>query len=482
MKRIYAIASLYAKEMNLLEEQQAEFISSKESYVNTPDKEDAADDRPYQVVNGIALYSIKGKMLASGNMFTRFFGVATYDAITDALSQMAQDDEVKEILASVDTPGGSVAGISDVAEAWGRVNAIKPITVHAPGTLASAGVWLTSPSTKIYASETSDVGSIGVILQHVSYEEQLKREGIKVTEIKSSPKKAIGSPAKDLSAEDIETLEKQVMESDALFKKQMYTARPGLVAEATTGEIFSAAEALRLGLVDGISSYSKVFEQLSASADSNNHNSYTEDFSMKRKVTAAMAEAAITAGASPDQLEIVSQAEYDALTTDNGAEKTALEILVEKLEATSDEDKPGVQAEIDALQSEEGGDSSTAEIDAQVSALQDELAVATAQVASLTTELETTKASLAAANDSPLRVFAEDRMTTMRIALNLTAVDFSGFSMDSFITEYTAMDTMFKKNFKAGGHKPASKATGEAEVKKSNVTNIDQARFSATGL
>ena len=483
MRKVYAVSSLQYKEMDLLVDQEATFLLERESYVNTSDKEGAADDRPYQVINGIALYSVKGKMLSSGNIFTRFFGVATYDDITDALSQMAQDDEVVKILASVDTPGGSVSGLSDVAEAWGRVNAIKPITVHAPGTLASAGVWLTSPSTKIIASETADVGSIGVIMQHVSYEKQLDREGIKVTEIKSSSKKAIGSPAKDLSEADIIYLEKKVLESNGLFQKQIFTNRPKIVGEAMTGETFSASESLRLGLIDGISSYSKVFEQLSASADSDNQNSYTEVYGMKRKVTAAMAEAAITAGANPDNLEVISQKEFEALTPEEPTEKTALELLNEKLEAASDEDKEGILAEIAALETtDEGGDESTAVTDAQVAVLEGELAVALAQVDTLNQELVDVKAQLAASDDSPLRKFAEDRMSTMRIALNLTAVDFTGFEMGSFITEYSAVDAMFKKNFSAGGHKPKVKDASDPKPQKSNVTSLDQARFAATGL
>lgn len=204
---------------------------------------------------------------------------------------------------------------------------------------------------------------------------------------------------------------------------------------------------------------------------------------MKRKVTAAMAEAAITAGANPDNLEVISQKEFEALTPEEPTEKTALELLNEKLEAASDEDKEGILAEIAALETtDEGGDESTAVTDAQVAVLEGELAVALAQVDTLNQELVDVKAQLAASDDSPLRKFAEDRMSTMRIALNLTAVDFTGFEMGSFITEYSAVDAMFKKNFSAGGHKPKVKDASDPKPQKSNVTSLDQARFAATGL
>jgi signal peptide peptidase SppA len=442
--------------MRLLEEQQHKFLLERESYSGLSEDDDS-EDKPYKVINGIALYSIEGKMLSSGNFFTEFFGIATYTGISDALSMMAQDDSVTQILASVDTPGGSVSGISDVSEAWARVNAIKPITVHTPGMLASGGVWLTASSSKIYASETADVGSIGVILQHVSQQGLLDKNGIKVTEIKSSPMKHIGSPAKDLSESDKNYLQKKVDESNSLFQKQMYKNRPNISVDAFTGATFSASESLNLGLIDGIMSYSRVFEQLSASADSNNENSYTEDLSMKKRyVTAAMAEAAITAGADPDNLDVITQEAYDKLTPEE----------VEASELEAEQEQEPTEAELQL----------TAQIDnlsVDLSAANGQIETLTAQVAELTSKLEASKSD-------PLRVIAEERMGVMRVALGLSKVDFSEFSTSSLVVEYNAVDSQFKKNFKAGGHvKPKESTT---EKKKATITSIDQARFSATGL
>lgn len=454
MKKLYCVAANYAEEMRLLEEQQHKFLLERESYSISSDKEDDSVDRPYQVINGIALYSIQGKMLSSSNLFTDFFGIATYDGISDALSMMAHDDEVTQILASVDTPGGSVSGISDVAEAWSRVNAIKPITVHTPGMLASAGMWLTSGSSKIFASETADVGSIGVIMQHVSQQAMLDKMGIKVTEIKSSPLKHIGSPAKDLSEDDKAHLQQKVDESNILFQRQMYRSRPEISVKAFTGATFSATESQSLGLIEGIMSYSRVFEQLSASADSDNNNSYKEESSMKKRyVTAAMAEAAITAGADPEKLEIITQEAYDALSPDESDE--ALSVA----EPATDE--------ISAS-------------DIQIDALSTELAVAKVQVETLTTELADMKVKLDAASSDPLRKIAEERLAVMRVAFGLTALDFSGFSAASLAVEYNALDVQFKKKYTSGGHKPELKE--DAPVKKATVTSIDQARFAATGL
>ena len=181
---------------------------------------------------------------------------------------------------------------------------------------------------------------------------------------------------------------------------------------------------------------------------------------MKRKVTATMAEAAITAGADPDNLDIITQEAYDKLTPEEV--EASEELLVEETEVEQEPTEAELQltAQIDNLS-------------VDLSAANGQIETLTAQVAELTSKLEASKSD-------PLRVIAEERMGVMRVALGLSKVDFSEFSTSSLVVEYNAVDSQFKKNFKAGGHvKPKESTT---EKKKATITSIDQARFSATGL
>jgi hypothetical protein len=328
-------------------------------------------------------------------------------------------------------------------------------------------VWLSSNSSEIYASEVAEVGSIGVVMEHASHEKRLEKEGIKVTQIKSSDKKAMGSPAKDLTAEEISHLQDKVDEKNALFKKQLYAQRPGIQEEAFSGETFSAQKAQQLGLIDGIKTFSQVFEQLSAAADSEN-NSSREVFPMRRKLTASMAEAAIEAGADPTTIEIVSQEEYDALQAagDLNEEETQEENLEDKDENLDAED-------------EDLGAKDETEED-QVVALQTELAEAVAQVETLTQQVEDLTGQLEASKSDPLRKIAEDRVATMRVALGLTKVSMEDFTVTSLLQEYEAVDKQFKKAFVPGGVK--SKTTDTKETKIVKMTHDANARLRAVGL
>ena len=469
MQKIYLLSALFIKEMTALEKRQTEFLQKEACSLSEEDQEH--DERPYQVINGIALYGIKGKMLSEGNFFTRWFGIASYDQIGHDLGQMAEDEEVEKVLISMNTPGGSVHGISDLSDTWNRLNAIKPVTVHTSGMLASAGMWLASNSTKIYASEVADIGSIGAVMQHVSYQEALKKEGIKVTEIKSAPLKHVGSPAKDLTEEEREHLQSQIMEADALFKKQLFQTRPQILTSAFTGATFSAAESLQMGLIDGINTFNQVFEKLSASVGSDNQHSYGEEFGMKRKVTQAMATAAVANGVDPETLEIVSQEEYDQIQA-SGADGSG--------DAGDGEGGKGSAAD--------GGDTPDELLilaTAQVETLTVELTEANASTETLTAQVTDLTTKLEQSASEPLRVIAEARIAIMRTGLGLTNIDMGAFSTDSVLAEYTALDEQFTKAYKSGGHKvPKAKGTDPADVtpKKTKVTQLTSARLRAVGI
>jgi len=486
MKKLYAIAPLYVDDFRNLEARQEEFLSVDASSWDFTD-EDQEENRPYEVVNGVAIYSIKGKMLAEGNFFTRIFGIPTYAEIGEVLSAMYLDEEVESVLMSISTPGGQIAGISDLSSAWRKLNAEKPVTVHTAGMLASAGVWLASNSSKIYASETAEVGSIGVLQMHVSQEEALKKEGIKVTVIKSAPLKALGSPAKNLTAGEEAHLQGKVDEAAELFKRQLYRTRYDIQEAAFTGEMFIASQASDVGLIDGVKTYSDVFNELVSASmgEAENYNGEGGSFTMKKKVTAEMYESAVAAGADPDGMEIISQADYDALSAAaegtepaegaegievikdaeeteaaEGAEETEAAEGVEGTETTEEDEPEMVEASVHA------------EVLSQLAEAQEKAANLEAQVETLTADSNTIET---------MRGFLVERMATMRVALGLQKVDMSEFSASMIMTEYQAINQAFNKSFKIGGIvSPSAEEPKDVEAPK--LTTGQKARYGAVGL
>jgi signal peptide peptidase SppA len=455
MKKTYAIASAFSEEFKKMEERQEEFLAVDAAGWDMGD--DDNEPRPYEVVNGVATYQIKGKMLHESNLFTQIFGITTYEDIGNDFAAMAQDDEVEKILISMSTPGGSVAGISDLTDTWKQLDAVKQITVHTSGMIASAGLWLAvNSSGGIYASETAEAGSVGVLMSHVSQEQALAKAGIKVTEIKSSPLKAIGSPAKDLTQEEFDHLQKKVDETADLFRRQIYKTRPSVKEGAFTGEVFIASDALAMGLIDGVKTYSEVFTS-AMGADEINTN--PGGFEMKKKVTAEMYESAVASGADPGSLEIVSQDEFEALEPETAVEPEATEP-----EATEPDAVEPEATEVELLQA------SYDAIESELVTAQAALVSAEARVAALEKEVDA----------EPFRPFIVERLETMRMALGLAKVDMSEFPMESLAVEYKTIDTAFRKAYKTGGHNVEKKE--EKKPVASNVTSLDEARLRSVGI
>lgn len=190
---------------------------------------------------------------------------------------------------------------------------------------------------------------------------------------------------------------------------------------------------------------------------------------MKRKVTKVMAEAAISAGADPNNLEVISDEEFAQLKADG-------ELTAEELELEGNDGVPGDDGEEENAPTAE----EFAAVNEQVETLTASLTESATQVESLTTQVADLEKQLEQKASDPLRKIAEDRISVMRVALGMTAIDMSGFGTDSLVAEYNALDTNFKKLYKPGGVGPTPKGE-EEETKPQNITSIDAARLRAVG-
>jgi capsid assembly protease len=123
-----------------------------------------SNDRNAEVTirDGVAIVSAAGPMVRRGDFFSRVSGATSYDRVAKDLGLALEDPSVRAILLNLDSPGGAVTGVSDLAAMISAGKQLKPIVVHSDGEIASAAYWLASAATEIVASPTVVVGSIGV--------------------------------------------------------------------------------------------------------------------------------------------------------------------------------------------------------------------------------------------------------------------------------------------------------------------------------
>ena len=204
--------------------------------------------------NKIAIIEIRGAIMG-GDGFARH-----------QLDQVKADEAVRALVLRVDSPGGTVSG-SD--ELYYRLNKLAternlPVVVSMGSIAASGGYYVAMANggqdDTIFAEPSTITGSIGVIVPHFDFSQLLKRFDVSDDSISSGPLKEMLSVTKDRSPELAEkergVVQNLVDEMFIRFKDIVRKGRPKLdnktIEDVTTGQVFTANQAITFGLIDKI--------------------------------------------------------------------------------------------------------------------------------------------------------------------------------------------------------------------------------------
>lgn len=241
----------------------------------------ANDQQDYTVRDGgVAVLSIDGAIAAKANLFTRVSGGASAQLLTKQVQSMMDDPRVRAAVIEIDSPGGSVFGIPELAGAIRTLAAEKPTVAVSTGMMASAGYWLGSSANAVYASGSTDViGSIGVVMTH-AYD---PRSPVQKTEVTAGKYKRMASDSKPLDAEGRAYMQNQVDHLYGVFVDTVAQNRRvsahAVLAHMADGKIFIGQQAVDAGLIDGIATVDQMVERLATSP---------EKFAARRKAVFAL--------------------------------------------------------------------------------------------------------------------------------------------------------------------------------------------------
>ncbi|MDR2821053.1 MAG: S49 family peptidase [Desulfovibrio sp.] len=211
------------------------------------------DDAPlYELNNGVAVIRVEGVISRDGG----FWGVgASLNDIQAALDQALADSQVKSVLFSINSPGGQVTGVKELADSIFAAKRVKSCAAFADGLCCSSAYWIAASTGSIYAGPSATVGSIGVILRHMDKSELNKQWGLNFTYIAAGSYKAVGNPDAPLSERDLGVMQDRVNAIYEMFSgdvaQHMGLALDNRAAWAD-GRDFLASEAERLGLLTAI--------------------------------------------------------------------------------------------------------------------------------------------------------------------------------------------------------------------------------------
>jgi len=173
----------------------------------------------------------------------------------EAIDELLAQDEVRAVIVSINSPGGTTAGSEQIYHALRRVAAKKPL-VAVIGTIGTSGGYIVAiAADHIVAMETSLTGSIGVLFQTAEFTGLMEKLGITPFSLKSSPLKGQPSPVETVTEEAREALRLLLADSYEWFSELVRNRRQFDAEElkrAADGRVFSGRQAVKLRLIDDL--------------------------------------------------------------------------------------------------------------------------------------------------------------------------------------------------------------------------------------
>nr|HIC13322.1 signal peptide peptidase SppA [Sulfurimonas sp.]HIM74735.1 signal peptide peptidase SppA [Campylobacterales bacterium] len=175
--------------------------------------------------------------------------------IVSKIDAAANDDSIKGVLLSVNSPGGAVAPSIEIAYAIKRLKKKKPVVAYAKGTIASGSYYASIWADEIIANPGSIVGSIGVIMKGADLSEVMQKIGIKTQGVHAGKYKELGTTDRPWSDYEVNELNKVIQGTYDMFTQDVADAR-GLDLKKrdfyANAHIFTAKQAMKVGLVDSL--------------------------------------------------------------------------------------------------------------------------------------------------------------------------------------------------------------------------------------
>ena len=177
--------------------------------------------------------------------------------VREELEKAAEDDRVRALVLRINSPGGTVTASDIVYHEITRFKARRKIPVVAAilDVGASGGYYVALAADRIVAHPTTVTGSIGVLMLTVNSGGLLEKIGVSTTYIKSGQYKDMGNPFRGLTTEERAIFQEVIDRLYGRFVTLVAKERrldESKVRALADGRIYTAEEALSLGLVDRI--------------------------------------------------------------------------------------------------------------------------------------------------------------------------------------------------------------------------------------
>jgi signal peptide peptidase SppA len=213
--------------------------------------------------NMLAVVPLWGVLSPSGD-----YGGTSLDSFARMMATLDANPNVSKILLNVTSPGGTVTGTPEAADA---VRAVRDrgntqIVAIANGMMASAAVWIGAAASEVVVTPSGEVGSIGVISMYADESAFLEKIGVKVDIMRTPDKKARFSGLEPMTDEMRAFVQERIGASYEKFKRAMATNRGIRIDQVEGkfggGEMMRAEEAVAAGLADRVATVDQTISRM----------------------------------------------------------------------------------------------------------------------------------------------------------------------------------------------------------------------------
>ncbi|MCQ9422713.1 S49 family peptidase [Pseudomonas sp. LJDD11] len=226
-------------------------------YDDDDDRQSIAEQQEEQrraqlAATGVQVIGVHGLLVSRGSHINACETMTSYEGLRQQLQQAIAEPLVERIVLDIDSPGGAAVGAFELAADIRAMAQIKPITGIVNFMAYSGGYLIGSACSELVVSQTSGVGSVGVIASHMDRSKQAEAQGVKVTTVYAGAHKNDLSPNEPLTDQSLKVLNDIVQESYELFVGAVadYRGLSVQAVRATEAGLYRGQAGIDVGLAD----------------------------------------------------------------------------------------------------------------------------------------------------------------------------------------------------------------------------------------
>lgn len=219
---------------------------------------------------GVAVIPIYGVISPRMDLMTAMSGGTSVEGLRRAFREAQGDPDIGGIVLDIDSPGGAVDGIFELADEIRAARGVKPIVAVSNTSMASAAYAIGSAADEIVVTPSGQVGSVGVVAMRPDQSGADEKLGVTYNVITAGGGKDTYNPHVPLSEEGRDEIQSIVDDYYGMFVGAVTKSRnvpAKTVREEWGAKMFTAQRAVAAGLADRVDTLDAVVRRMVVKAN-----------------------------------------------------------------------------------------------------------------------------------------------------------------------------------------------------------------------